>query len=856
MKTYQIIVCIGICFSDPFSMVDAQVTSDNLRTGPQPDWVVPAPLNLEVSNGTQGALQASVRYLLLDRQMNAEQDANYQRTVLYLENVNGVQQQGRQSFDFDPSYEALVLHQLNVIREGKVITHLDRDKIRVLQRETDLQRHLYDETLTALVILEDLRVGDILDYAFTRIGSNPALNGTFVNSSYFQYSAPVNIIQSRLLIHPGRHLQIKEINSPPTFEKNQIEELDEYIWRAEDIPAVLYDDKVPSNYFPYPAVFLTEFQSWKSVVDWGLPLFEQALEDLESLKFKPWFPHHCLDESVESSIRIRQAIEFVQDEIRYFGIETGPNSLVPSPVNQVLERSFGDCKDKSVLLIGLLRLMGLEAHPVLLSTYYGKTVKNWPPSPYSFNHAIVQYKTSDNQTFYVDPTYNYQRGDTSTRSFPDYEAGLVLCKGNDSLTDFPTPAPDNYHAIVHETYTFTNFSDPVEMTVKTEFLGSYADSQRTYYQSSTAEELEKLYFDFYSGKYDDLTVQSPVSVTDYESDNRIQVTENYAIGAPWYVDKESSKRTFSVSAPLISEGLVSPKTENRSMPLSIPYPYKIDKNIRLNLPKSWNLGDSEEIVDSGFFYFKRTTTNSGNRIEVTMSFHSKANEVPTTQTKIYLEKKREVEDLLIFTVEDDISIPDTTALEVSGKSEAGGHKQFNILLLFATTCFVYSGWAWGTSKQDTAFRSNQQQAGDNSLTKILILFPSILALAAMEAIDLKPWLFIPHSKHAYLNAIQEFILWGHLCERFLVLGFLLKLAVGSVSLTINHRFLYAVLKWHALAIVIFTLLRLSISIPEHSARGWHLAELILYPVLALVARSFAREVKPPPLPSTPPANIG
>ena len=49
------------------------------------------------------------------------------------------------------------------------------------------------------------------------------------------------------------------------------------------------------------------------------------------------------------------ALRMIQDNIRYASISTGPGSYRPHPSDLVLERNFGDCKDKSLLLVNLLR---------------------------------------------------------------------------------------------------------------------------------------------------------------------------------------------------------------------------------------------------------------------------------------------------------------------------------------------------------------------------------------------------------------------------------------------------------------------------------------------------------------------
>ena len=88
--------------------------------------------------------------------------------------------------------------------------------------------------------------------------------------------------------------------------------------------------------------------------------------------------------------RARAIVRFVQDDVRYVGVEIGENSHRPHTPAWVLDRGFGDCKDKSLLLVSLLRAAGLEAWPSLVHASAGQRLPKSTPSPDVFNHAIVQ----------------------------------------------------------------------------------------------------------------------------------------------------------------------------------------------------------------------------------------------------------------------------------------------------------------------------------------------------------------------------------------------------------------------------------------------------------------------------------
>ena len=99
----------------------------------------------------------------------------------------------------------------------------------------------------------------------------------------------------------------------------------------------------------------------------------------------------------------------MQAEIRYFSVSLGESSHRPAAPSLVLRRRYGDCKDKSLLLIALLRALGIESHPVLLAVGQPRGLDMALPSPQLFNHVIVQVRLGG-QVHYLDPTRLGQHG--------------------------------------------------------------------------------------------------------------------------------------------------------------------------------------------------------------------------------------------------------------------------------------------------------------------------------------------------------------------------------------------------------------------------------------------------------------
>ena len=131
--------------------------------------------------------------------------------------------------------------------------------------------------------------------------------------------------------------------------------------------------------------------------------------------------------------------------IRYTGVEFGESSIMPARPDETLKRRFGDCKDKSTLLVAMLRAAGFDAHVALLDTGFGPDPDPDLPGIDLFDHAIVF--VGGEPPVWIDATAEYLRvGD-----LPAAVAGrlaLVASAASTTLQRIPE-TPASRHRIEH-----------------------------------------------------------------------------------------------------------------------------------------------------------------------------------------------------------------------------------------------------------------------------------------------------------------------------------------------------------------------------------------------------------------------
>jgi len=176
--------------------------------------------------------------------------------------------------DFDPSFERLAIHHIHIIRDGRTIDALKPKEVKLIQEETELDQQLFNGTQSAVVFLNDVRAGDVIDYAYTVTGDNPILGGRYADGFYLTEGEPVERIRRRLLWPAGRTLHYRSVNIDAEPVIRTAGNQTEYTWERLNVPAMQFEDSTPDWFNPYPAVYLSEFATWGEVVEWARPLYD------------------------------------------------------------------------------------------------------------------------------------------------------------------------------------------------------------------------------------------------------------------------------------------------------------------------------------------------------------------------------------------------------------------------------------------------------------------------------------------------------------------------------------------------------------------------------------------------------
>src|SRR5439155_17166765 len=131
--------------------------------------------------------------------------------------------------DFDPSFQRLFIHHIKIQRGSDSIDKLIPATIKMIQQERDLERHIYNGAVSAVIFLEDVRAGDRIDYSYTIRGFNPILGGRYVDSFSSQTTSPIGRNRFRLLWPKDRKVHFQNHGTVLDPQIQQKGSLTEYI---------------------------------------------------------------------------------------------------------------------------------------------------------------------------------------------------------------------------------------------------------------------------------------------------------------------------------------------------------------------------------------------------------------------------------------------------------------------------------------------------------------------------------------------------------------------------------------------------------------------------------------------------
>ncbi|WP_082591310.1 DUF3857 domain-containing protein [Duganella sp. Root198D2] len=629
---------------------------DFVRQAALPAWVV-APLRASASEKTDPVVD-----LVSETQVwaGATTATLYNRAVL-VNDQSALAGIGQYALTYVPAYQHLLIHRVAIIRKGQLIDHTATVSIRALEREEGLEKGVYGGAKTMQMLLRDVRIGDTLWVTYTIEGANPVFGGKMHRVEAWDSEFPAE--QRRLVVTYPRKRSIgwTQLGDFVTGKlEPRVEEVGEntrLTFDGRELAALEGEPSTPAEYMPGRILQFSEFADWKAVAQWASALFEPAKSTPQLAALAD-----SLAKGGTQTARATAALRWVQDEVRYFSVSIGENSHRPQLPEVVLRNRYGDCKDKSRLLVALLRQMGIEAKPVLVSASAPRLPARVKPSPSWFDHVIVRV-TIDGRDYFVDPTQTGQ-----TEALADLRpalaggSGLVVDPATSALLAIPVDSSEVPHFELSENLAVPQFDGAGTLLAKRYYWGDYAAWARRHFSSLSQPLQRKWALELYEKQYPGVTLLEAPTVA--EENGRFVMTARYSVPKP--VEHKDQVYKISYDTRILEGSLDIPAKIARNYPF-VPASGKYRSRYRLTmeLPKALrlNVPPAGRQLDSPYLAAHDDYILRGNLIDYQLDYRIKESRVPASDMPALHETSKKLQEFLsgTFKVTDDQLSPPSVA---------------------------------------------------------------------------------------------------------------------------------------------------------------------------------------------------
>lgn len=259
---------------------------------------------------------------------------------------------------------------------------------------------IYSEERSRLLIAgDDAQDGSVFGYEVVKQSKSVFTQDEF----FFQEGPPTVVSRYSLTLPAGWEVRSITYNHAPvspqvagstsTWELRDLPFIEEEP-HAPDLETVL--PRLAITYLPPEgnAAGLRPLPNWTAVSRWMAELEDPQADQAASVVERA----HSLTAGATSDLAKIQAIARFVQGINYVEISTKEavgGGVKPHLASLVLEKQYGDCKDKANLMRALLKAVGIQAYMVSIFSGDRSYVHPDWASPFQFNHAIIAVKIQD-----------------------------------------------------------------------------------------------------------------------------------------------------------------------------------------------------------------------------------------------------------------------------------------------------------------------------------------------------------------------------------------------------------------------------------------------------------------------------
>ena len=349
-----------------------------------------------IAQGTRPATDTSKEAALIQQlatRVRYENDGTGLReetASIRIQSTAGVEEYGQLQFGYSSATEKLEVNYVRVRKADGQVVETPAANAQDFAPEVLRFAPTYSDYRERHVTVVALRPGDVLEYRTTTLITTPLAAGEF----WYEHKFPkyVAVAQARLDVDVPRSRELKLKSPNRKYTTAESGDRRTYSWVVENISPDRKDrddsqdaqDAADDSDDESPDVQLTTFKDWQQVAHWYAKLQGERVVVDDAIQKKA---AELTKGAVTPREKAQRLYDYVARGIRYVSLSFGIGRFQPHAAPEVMQGSYGDCKDKATLLSALLRASGIQSYPVLIDS--SRKLDEDIPSPAQFDHVIT-----------------------------------------------------------------------------------------------------------------------------------------------------------------------------------------------------------------------------------------------------------------------------------------------------------------------------------------------------------------------------------------------------------------------------------------------------------------------------------
>jgi cellulose synthase operon protein C len=308
---------------------------------------------------------------------------------------------------------------------------------------------------SGVVLFRGLDVGSTVVLQYRRDAPPvPYLARNLAREWWFEGFGEQGVLRQWILWLPAGEKLHEAHHGELTREQSVVGDQQRVVWTKRDTLPYTQEPNSPPTVEILANVRVSTVPDWDTFLSWEDALLQDAFRESPELD---QMADKLLDGAKDSAEKIARIQTYVMDEIRYQqDYENTIAGVRPHPAPTVVERRYGDCKDKAVLFITLARRAGLKVEYVLVRNRPQGAVDVDVPMQ-QFNHAIVYVPPQAGvpEGRFIDPTTDAQ----------DLDSIRIDDVGTQALVYDPTTRKHEWREIPFQAPSVNRWTSTASMTL-------------------------------------------------------------------------------------------------------------------------------------------------------------------------------------------------------------------------------------------------------------------------------------------------------------------------------------------------------------------------------------------------------